>query len=86
MAKKSMIARDVKRNRSRCFAFVELSTEDEAQSAIDQLDGKALSERTLKVSRARLLPEVHGGFGKPEGFRGIYGKDSEPKRRRRGRR
>ncbi len=39
--------------RSKGFAFVEMPTVAEGQAAIDGLDGKALKDRTLKVSAAR---------------------------------
>ncbi len=39
--------------RSRGFAFVEMSTAEEAQKAIDLLDGKDLDGRPLKVNIAR---------------------------------
>ena len=38
--------------RSRGFGFVEMSTADEAQKAIAQLNGKELGGRTLNVSEA----------------------------------
>jgi len=38
--------------RSRGFGFVEMSTSDEAQKAIAQLNGKQLGGRTLNVSEA----------------------------------
>lgn len=39
--------------RSRGFAFVDMSTEEEAQKAIELLDGKDLDGRPLRVSLAR---------------------------------
>ena len=39
--------------RSRGFAFVEMGTEQEAQSAIQEIDGKELDGRNLKVNEAR---------------------------------
>lgn len=80
------IARDTKRARSRGFAFVELGSEEESEAAINQLHGKELAGRTLKVGRAHVRREVHGGFGKPEGFRGIHAYGDKPPKRRRGRR
>ena len=76
------VARDKKRNRSRCFAFVELPSEEEGESAIQKLNGADLAGKTVKVSTAAVKREVHGGFGKPEGFRGIHAySDRTPKRR-----
>jgi len=39
--------------RSRGFGFVEMSTEEEAQKAIDMWDGKDFDGRTLVVNEAR---------------------------------
>jgi len=40
-------------NRSKGFGFVEMSTDDEAQKAIDMLNGKELDGRTITVNEAR---------------------------------
>lgn len=39
--------------RSRGFGFVEMASEEEAQKAIDELDGKMLGDREMTVSLAR---------------------------------
>lgn len=39
--------------RSRGFGFVEMSTEEEAQEAIEMFNGKELDGRTLTVNEAR---------------------------------
>jgi len=39
--------------RSKGFGFVEMSTEIEAQAAIDDLNGTELKGRNLKVGKAR---------------------------------
>ncbi len=57
--------------RSKGFAFVEMATEEEAQKAIDGLNGKDLSGRALTVSEAR--PEQPraprgGGLGGGGGY------------------
>jgi cold-inducible RNA-binding protein len=53
--------------RSRGFGFVEMSSEAEAQAAIDRWDGKEFDGRTLSVSFARPQgerpPRREGGFG-----------------------
>ena len=53
--------------RSRGFGFVEMSSPEEAQAAIDRLDGKDFDGRTLSVSFARPQgerpPRRDGGFG-----------------------
>ncbi len=50
---------------SRGFAFVEMSSEEEAQAAIQALDGKELDGRALKVNEARAREDRggRGGFG-----------------------
>jgi len=48
---KIIIDRDT--NRSKGFGFVEMSTDEEAQEAIKQLDGKELDGRAIAVSEAR---------------------------------
>ena len=40
-------------NRSKGFAFVEMSSNDEAQSAIESLNGQAFEGRNLTVNEAR---------------------------------
>ena len=47
--------------RSRGFGFVEMSTDDEAQAAIDTLNGSDLEGRTLTVNEAR--PQEKRSFG-----------------------
>jgi RNA recognition motif-containing protein len=39
--------------RSKGFGFVEMSTDEEAQKAIEMFDGKEVAGRTLKVNEAR---------------------------------
>jgi cold-inducible RNA-binding protein len=53
--------------RPRGFAFVEMSTDQEAREAIAQLDGRDLDGRTLKVSEAQ---ERSAGSGGRNGFAG----------------
>jgi len=43
--------------RSKGFGFVEMSTEEEAQKAIEILNGKELDGRTLTVNEARPMTE-----------------------------
>ena len=47
--------------RSRGFGFVEMSSEEEAQTAIDSLNGTDLEGRSLTVNEAR--PQENGGGG-----------------------
>lgn len=44
---------DRETNRSKGFGFVEMSSEDEAKKAIDELNGKELDGRPIVVSEAR---------------------------------
>jgi RNA recognition motif-containing protein len=56
---------------SRGFAFVEMSSEEEAQAAIQALDGKELDGRALKVNEARARGSAAaGGFGGGRGGSG----------------
>jgi cold-inducible RNA-binding protein len=43
--------------RSRGFAFVEMPNDEEARTAIAQVDGKELDGRPLKVSEAHKKPD-----------------------------
>ncbi len=44
-------------NRSKGFGFVEMSTEEEAQKAIDTFNGKDVEGRNITVSEARPLED-----------------------------
>src|SRR3989442_9649678 len=57
--------------RPRGFGFVTMSTAEEAQKAIDALNGKELGGRALTVNVARPREERSGGGG--GGGRGGYG-------------
>ena len=48
---------------SRGFGFVEMPSKDEAQKAIDEMDGTDLKGRALKVNAARPKTERRGGGG-----------------------
>ncbi|MFA6650464.1 MAG: RNA-binding protein [Candidatus Paceibacterota bacterium] len=56
--------------RSKGFGFVEFSTDEEAQKAIEMFDGTDLGGRTIKVNEARPMEERpkrdsnSGGFGR----------------------
>ncbi len=62
-------------NRSKGFGFVEMSTEEEAQKAIEMFNGKELDGRNLTVNEAKPMepraPRTGGGFG--GGNRGGFG-------------
>ena len=49
--------------RSKGFAFVEMSTEEEAASAIEQFNGREVAGRALKVNEARPRESSGRGFG-----------------------
>lgn len=57
-------------NRPRGFGFVTMSTPEEAQKAIDGLNGKQLGGRALTVNVARPREERSGGGGGGGGYRG----------------
>ena len=57
---------------SKGFAFVEMSTEEEAASAIQQFNGREVAGRALKVNEARPR-ESRGGGGGGRGFGGNRG-------------
>jgi cold-inducible RNA-binding protein len=50
--------------RSRGFAFVEMSTNDEAAAAIDQFNGKEVGGRALKVNEAKARENRGGSNGR----------------------
>ena len=57
--------------RPRGFGFVEMSTKEEAERAIDQLNGRLFRDRNLVVNEARPQPSrpQGGGPGGPRGRR-----------------
>lgn len=62
------IVTDRETGRSKGFGFVEMSSDDDAASAIEALDGKEIDGRSAKVSSARPKEERprggnRGGFG-----------------------
>lgn len=71
------VMRDQATGRPRGFAFVEMSTEDGAQSAIRDLHESQVSGRSLTVNEARPKAERGGGFGGGGG--GGYGRRREPR-------
>ena len=59
--------------RSKGFGFIEMASDDEAETAIDQLNGHEVDGRPLTVNEARPMAprENRGGFNKGGGnFRG----------------
>jgi cold-inducible RNA-binding protein len=57
------VIRDMATGRARGFAFVEMSTDEEAQKAITELHEYQLAGRSLTVNEARPKPARAGGFG-----------------------
>jgi cold-inducible RNA-binding protein len=57
------VMRDVDSGRSRGFAFVEMSTEEDALKAIAELNAFSMEGRNLTVNEARPKPEQRGGSG-----------------------
>ena len=59
--------------RSRGFAFVEMTNDEEAQRAVAALNGKEFEGRSLTVNEARPRPERGMGGGGGGGRSGGYG-------------
>jgi RNA recognition motif-containing protein len=60
------VMRDMATGRARGFAFVEMSSDDAAQKAIDQFNEHQMDGRPLVVNEARPKPEG-SGFGGQHG-------------------
>ena len=69
------IIEDRETGRSRGFAFVEMSSKEEGQNAIEALNGKEIDGRNLTVNEAKPREERGGGGGNRGGGggRGGYG-------------
>jgi len=65
------VMRDAATGRARGFAFVEMSTDDEAQKAASEFNQYQLGGRALTVNEARPKPE--SGFGGGGGYGGNRG-------------
>ena len=64
------VMRDMATGRARGFAFVEMSSDDEAQRAVTGLNETQLGGRSLTVNEARPKPEFAGsGAGRGQGGR-----------------
>ena len=78
------VVEDRDTGRSRGFAFVEMSSEEEATSAIAQFNGKELGGRALKVNEAKPRENRSGGGrgfsdNRGGGYGGNVGRRSEPR-------
>ena len=69
----AQIIEDRDTGQSKGFAFVEMSTDNEATAAIDQFNGKEVGGRMLKVNEARPRENRSGGGGGGRGFVGNRG-------------
>ena len=65
---KIMTDRDT--GKPRGFAFVEMSQDGDAQTAITALNGKEFEGRALTVNEARPKPERSGGYRSGSGYGG----------------
>lgn len=73
------LIKDRETGRSKGFAFVEMSSQIEAEQAIKDFNGKAVSNREIKVNKAR--PPKERSYSNSYNN---YGKDGSKKRNRRG--
>jgi RNA recognition motif-containing protein len=71
------LIKDRDSGRSKGFAFVEMSSQNEAEEAIKQFNGKSLGNREIKVNIARPKEErpMGGGYGSRPGGRRDQGRD-----------
>ncbi len=70
------VMRDQATGRARGFGFVEMGTEEDAQTAIRELNASQLGGRSLTVNEARPRPAGGGGgFGGGQSYR----RRSEPR-------
>jgi RNA recognition motif-containing protein len=73
------IVRDQMTGRARGFAFVEMQSDEDAQSAIQKLNDTELDGRKLAVNEARPKPSGGGGGGGRPGGGGGRGPRREPR-------
>ena len=64
----AVVIMDRMSGRSKGFGFVEMSNDDEAQAAIDAIDGTELDGRAIKVAAANPPKQRFGGRGSGGGF------------------
>src|SRR2546423_5387349 len=80
---RAQVITDRETGRSRGFGFVEMDNDEEAQRAIDGLNGSPFKGRPLTVNEAQPRDDRGGGGGGGGGYRGSPGRGGE---RRGGRR
>jgi RNA recognition motif-containing protein len=82
----AQVIMDRETGRSKGFGFVEMGSDQEAQAAIQALNGKEVDGRALTVNEAKPKPEgggrggYGGGRGGSGGSRGGYGGGSGGRR------
>jgi len=72
----AIVISDKMTGRSKGFGFVEMSSDEEAQKAIDMFNGKDFEGRNLTVNEARPMeerPRRTGGFSPRGGGQGGFG-------------
>jgi RNA recognition motif-containing protein len=69
----SAVVEDRETGRSRGFGFVEMSSNEEGQAAIQQFNGKEVNGRALTVNEARPREDRGGRGGGGGGGRGGFG-------------
>lgn len=62
---------DRMKNRSKGFGFVTMSSEEEAQRAMEELNGHEVDGRPINVSEAREQSRDRGSFGSRDDNRGF---------------
>lgn len=67
------IVTDRETGRPRGFGFVEMPSDEEAQAAIDAMNGQQLDGRALTVNEAQARPPRSGGGGGGRGGGGGFG-------------
>jgi RNA recognition motif-containing protein len=67
------VVEDRDTGRSRGFGFVEMSSKEEGQAAIQQLNGKEVGGRALTVNEAKPREDRGGSRGGGGGGRGGFG-------------
>lgn len=78
--KSAQVIKDRVSGRSKGFGFVEMSSADEAQAAINKFNGQDFNGRALTVNLARPREERPGGFRGGSGGGRRQGGDRERRR------
>ena len=78
------LIKDRDSGRSKGFAFVEMSSQSEAEQAIKNLDGKTVGNREIKVNKARPPQEKERSYSNDYNRYGKEGSSKKQQRRRNG--